>query len=62
MTSPKNPFFARAIVNRIWKHYLNRGLVEEVDDFRVTNPPSNPALLDAMATDSSRATAMICGI
>ncbi len=53
MTSPKNPFFSRAIVNRIWKHYLGRGLVEEVDDFRVTNPPTNPALLDAMAEDLS---------
>jgi hypothetical protein len=53
MTAPENPFFARAIVNRIWKHYLNRGLVEEVDDFRVTNPPTNPALLDAMAKDLS---------
>lgn len=51
MTSAKNPFFARAITNRIWKHYLGRGLVEEVDDFRVTNPPTNPALLDAMAND-----------
>lgn len=53
MTSPKNPFFSRAIVNRIWKHYLGRGLVEDVDDFRVTNPPTNPALLDAMAADLS---------
>ena len=53
MTSPKNPFFARAVVNRLWKHYLGRGLVEEVDDFRVTNPPTNPALLDAMAADLS---------
>jgi hypothetical protein len=51
MTAQENPFFARAIVNRVWKHYMNRGLVEEVDDFRVTNPPSNPALLDAMAKD-----------
>lgn len=53
MTSPKNPFFARAMVNRLWKHYLGRGLVEELDDFRVTNPPSNPALLDALAADFS---------
>jgi uncharacterized protein YjdB len=53
MTSPKNPFFSRAVVNRLWKHYLGRGLVEEVDDFRVTNPPTNPALLDALATDLS---------
>jgi uncharacterized protein DUF1549/uncharacterized protein DUF1553/Big-like domain-containing protein len=53
MTSPKNPFFSRAIANRIWKHYLGRGLVEEVDDFRVTNPPTNPALLNALAADLS---------
>jgi hypothetical protein len=53
MTSPKNPFFSRAIVNRVWKHYLGRGLVEAVDDFRVTNPPTNPALLDALADDFS---------
>lgn len=51
MSSPKNPFFAKAIVNRMWKQYMGRGLVEEVDDFRVTNPPSHPALLDALAAD-----------
>ncbi len=51
MTNPKNPFFARAISNRVWKHFMGRGLVEDVDDFRVTNPPTNPALLDAMAAD-----------
>ena len=44
-----NPYFARAIVNRIWKHYMGRGLVEGVDDFRITNPPSNEALLGALA-------------
>ncbi|HYM09200.1 MAG TPA: DUF1549 and DUF1553 domain-containing protein [Bryobacterales bacterium] len=51
MTAPDNPWFSRAIVNRIVKHYLGRGLVEPVDDFRVTNPPSNEALLDALAGD-----------
>jgi hypothetical protein len=51
MTSPKNPYFARTIVNRVWKHFLGRGFVEEVDDFRVTNPPSHPQLLDALAAD-----------
>jgi hypothetical protein len=51
ITAPRNPFFARVTVNRIWKHFFNRGLVEPVDDFRVTNPPSNPALLDALAAD-----------
>lgn len=49
ITSPKNPWFSRAIANRVWKHYLGRGIVEPIDDFRVTNPPSNPALLDALA-------------
>jgi hypothetical protein len=51
MASPRNPFFARTIVNRVWKHFMGRGFVEEVDDFRVTNPPSHPALLDALAKD-----------
>jgi len=51
ITSPRNPWFARAIMNRMVKHYLGRGLVEPVDDFRVTNPPSNQALLDALAQD-----------
>ena len=51
ITSPKNPWFPRAIVNRMVKHYLGRGLVEPVDDFRVTNPPTNQALLDALAKD-----------
>src|SRR6185295_6215561 len=54
MTAPGNPWFARAIVNRVVKHYLGRGLVEPVDDFRVTNPPSNEALLDALAQDLVR--------
>ncbi len=48
---PDNPYFAKAIVNRLWAHYLGVGLVEAVDDMRVTNPPSNPALLDALAKD-----------
>ena len=51
VTSPENPWFAHNIVNRAWKHYLGRGIVEPVDDFRVTNPPTNEALLDALAKD-----------
>jgi hypothetical protein len=51
MTAPSNPFFAKAIVNRLWKHFLGRGLVEPVDDFRVTNPPANESLLTALAED-----------
>lgn len=51
LAAKDNPFFARTIVNRVWKHYMGRGFVEEVDDFRVTNPPTHPALLDALASD-----------
>jgi hypothetical protein len=51
ITSPQNPYFARAAVNRIWAHYLGRGIVEPIDDFRVTNPPANPELLDRLARD-----------
>jgi hypothetical protein len=49
MTSPENPFFARMLVNRYWKHFMGRGLVEPEDDMRVTNPPSNSELLNALA-------------
>jgi hypothetical protein len=51
MADPKNPFFAPALANRLWAHFMGRGLVEPVDDLRVTNPPSNPELLDALARD-----------
>jgi len=49
MSDRANPFFARTLVNRYWKHFLNRGIVEPEDDMRETNPPSNPELLDALA-------------
>lgn len=51
MADPKNPFFARALVNRMWGHFLGRGIVDPVDDMRDTNPPSNPELLAALAQD-----------
>jgi hypothetical protein len=51
LVAPENPFFARSMVNRIWKHLMGRGLVEAVDDIRDANPPSNPALLDALTRD-----------
>ncbi|MFN3650665.1 MAG: DUF1549 and DUF1553 domain-containing protein [Armatimonadota bacterium] len=51
ITSPENPWFAKALVNRVWAHYFGRGIVDPVDDFRATNPPSNPELLDALARD-----------
>ena len=49
MTDPSNPFFARAVANRYWAHFFGRGIVDPLDDMRVTNPPSNPELLDALA-------------
>jgi hypothetical protein len=49
VTAPENPWFARNLANRVWAHLLGRGLVEPVDDFRETNPPTNPELLDALA-------------
>jgi hypothetical protein len=49
MAAPDNPFFARALVNRYWKHFFGKGIVDPEDDLRVTNPPSNPELLDALA-------------
>lgn len=51
MTAPKNPFFARAIANRYWAHFFGRGIVDPIDDMRVTNPPSNPELLDALVAN-----------
>jgi hypothetical protein len=51
MSSPQNPFLARAVVNRVWGELMGRGIVHPVDDFRASNPPSNPALLDALAKD-----------
>jgi hypothetical protein len=48
LTAPANPWFARAIVNRVWKHLMGRGLVEPVDDMRATNPASNEAALSAL--------------
>lgn len=51
LTGPDNRFFAPAVVNRVWYHLLGRGIVDPVDDFRDTNPPSNPELLDALARE-----------
>jgi hypothetical protein len=49
MASKDNPFFAQALVNRYWKHFFDRGIVEPEDDMRATNPPSNPELLSELA-------------
>ena len=48
MSSKDNQFFAKALVNRYWKHFFHRGLIEPEDDIRDTNPPTNPALLGAL--------------
>ena len=45
LITPKNPWFTRAIVNRVWYWLMGRGIIHEPDDIRPDNPPSNPALL-----------------
>jgi hypothetical protein len=49
LTSPVNPYFSRAITNRVWANFFGVGLVESVDDLRLTNPPSNAELFAAAA-------------
>lgn len=51
LTGKQNPYFARMLVNRYWKHFFGVGIVAPEDDMRATNPPSNPALLDALSRD-----------
>ena len=51
LTSEKNPFFARAITNRLWSYFFARGIIDPVDDIRASNPPVNEALLQALADD-----------
>ncbi len=51
LIKPENPFFAKVEVNRIWGHLLGRGIVEPVDDFRDSNPPSSASLMAALADD-----------
>jgi hypothetical protein len=51
MRDPRNRFLAPALVNRYWKHFFGRGLVEPEDDFRVSNPATHPELLQALADD-----------
>jgi hypothetical protein len=51
LVSADNPFFARAIVNRIWSYFFGIGIIDPVDDIRASNPPVNPQLLDALTRD-----------
>jgi len=48
ITSPDNPYFAKSVANRVWAHFFGIGIVEPVDDIRVSNPPSNPALFEEL--------------
>src|SRR5262249_5123475 len=54
MTADSNPFFPRVMANRLWNELMGRGIVDPVDDLRATNPPTNPALLDALAEEFRR--------
>ncbi len=51
MTAPENTMFSQAVVNRYWKHFMGRGIVDPPDDMRVTNPPVNAELLERLAKD-----------
>jgi hypothetical protein len=54
LTSKDNPYFAKAIANRIWSYFMGRGIIEPVDDIRSSNPPVNPELLKALTNDVIR--------
>ena len=49
MASPENPFFSRNLSNIVWSHFFGIGIIDPVDDVRISNPASNPQLLDALA-------------
>lgn len=51
LTSKSNPFFAKAIANRLWSYFTGKGIIDPVDDIRASNPPSNEALLTALTKD-----------
>jgi hypothetical protein len=48
LASPENPYFATSVANRVWAHFFGIGIVEPVDDIRVSNPASNPELFEAL--------------
>jgi hypothetical protein len=49
LASPDNPYFAKNLADIVWAHFLGKGIVDAVDDVRISNPPANPELLDALA-------------
>jgi hypothetical protein len=50
LASPENPYFARNLSNLVWAHFLGKGIIDPVDDVRISNPASNPELLDELAS------------
>lgn len=54
LLAPENPFFAKAMANRVWGQFFGRGIVDPVDDFRLSNPPVHPALMEALAAELVR--------
>ena len=54
LTTERNRYFARSVMNRVWFHLLGQGIVDPVDDFRDSNLPSNPALLNALADEFAK--------
>ena len=48
LTAPDNPYFAPSVANRVWAHFFGRGIVDPIDDIRVSNPPSNQELFDEL--------------
>ena len=48
LASDDNPFFAKNMANIVWGHFMGMGIVEPVDDVRISNPPSNPELLEEL--------------
>lgn len=50
LASPNNPYFAKNLANIVWAHFLGKGIVDPVDDVRISNPPVNPELLDELAS------------
>lgn len=51
LTSPDNPYFAKSLTNRYWSYLNGKGIIDPVDDIRLSNPPTNPELLDALTAD-----------
>ena len=51
LTAPENPYFAKSLTNRYWSYLNGKGIIDPVDDIRLSNPPTNPQLLDALTSD-----------